>query len=166
MASVARRGCTHSPARLDPPTTAPAIPATMSRSIHGSRRARCKSARTFPHGRKFIPRIYGPRAPERSDRRDRTRTTAGTRTKARLFQFLASRDAAPLTALVFLTSLTLIHAGLTRLISVQLTGVDYPWYFQSGLAAQYILGFGFQPSVAGVFLVLSIVFFLEGYPFR
>lgn len=53
------------------------------------------------------------------------------------------------------------HAALFRWLSVQLTGVDYPWYFQAGVAGQYVLGPGLQPSVFGVFLVSSVAAFLH-----
>src|SRR5262249_41987977 len=43
-------------------------------------------------------------------------------------------------------------------------GVDYPWYFQAGVAGQYVLGFGLQPSVFGVFLLASINAFLRNRP--
>ena len=46
-------------------------------------------------------------------------------------------------------------AGALRLISVRVLGIDYPWYFQSGLAGQYALGPGLQPSAFGVLLELK-----------
>ncbi|QEL18173.1 DUF6798 domain-containing protein [Limnoglobus roseus] len=58
--------------------------------------------------------------------------------------------------------LLLTHAALFRWLSVQLTGVDYPWNFQCGVANQYVLGAGFQPSVFGVFLVSSLAAFAYG----
>ncbi len=61
-----------------------------------------------------------------------------------------------LVALLFLT-----HAALWRWLSVQAFGVDYPWYFQCGVAGQYILGAGFQPSVFGTLLVASLAAFLK-----
>ncbi len=57
------------------------------------------------------------------------------------------------------TMLIAIHAGIARLLSVRLTGVDYPWYAQSGVAGQYVLGPGLQPSAFGVFLVSSVAAF-------
>jgi hypothetical protein len=57
--------------------------------------------------------------------------------------------------------LLLSHAAIWRLLSVKLFGVDYPWYFQTGFASQYILGAGFQPSVFGVFLLSSLAAFLH-----
>jgi hypothetical protein len=52
-----------------------------------------------------------------------------------------------------------IHSGIARLLSVRWTGLDYPWYFQSGVAGQYVLGTGLQPSAFGVLLVASIAAF-------
>jgi hypothetical protein len=45
-----------------------------------------------------------------------------------------------------------------------LTGVDYPWYLQAGLAAQYLLGPGLQPSAFGVLLILSLAAYANGRP--
>ncbi len=50
----------------------------------------------------------------------------------------------------------LTHAGIARWLSVQATGADYLWFFQCGLANQYILGPGLQPSVAGVLLLWAL----------
>src|SRR5687767_9778462 len=36
--------------------------------------------------------------------------------------------------LLLATLLVVVHAGITRLASAQLLGVDYPWYFQAGVA--------------------------------
>lgn len=64
----------------------------------------------------------------------------------------------------FAALLTLAHAALPRWLSVQLTGVDYPWYLQSGVAGQYILGPGLQPSAFGVLLVAGLAAFANGRP--
>jgi hypothetical protein len=53
---------------------------------------------------------------------------------------------------------------LLRWLSCLLCGVDYPWFFQTGVAGQYILGAGLQPSVFGVLLVQSISTFLRDRP--
>ncbi|MCI0684105.1 MAG: hypothetical protein L0Y71_18505 [Gemmataceae bacterium] len=66
--------------------------------------------------------------------------------------------------LLLATLLVALHAGITRLASAHLLGVDYPWYFQTGVAGQYLLGFGLQPSVFGVFLLASILAFLQDRP--
>ncbi len=62
----------------------------------------------------------------------------------------------------FLTLLVAVHAAILRLASVRLFGVDYPWYFQSGIANQYVLGPGLQPSAFGVLLITSIATFAHG----
>ena len=59
-------------------------------------------------------------------------------------------------------SLIAIHAGATRWASVSLFGLDYPWFFQAGVANQYILGGGLQPSVFGIFLLSAIGCFAHG----
>lgn len=64
-----------------------------------------------------------------------------------------------------LAGVTLVHSALLRWLSCQLFGVDYPWYFQAGLAGQYLLGSMFQPSVFGVILLLSIWLFLLDRPY-
>jgi hypothetical protein len=70
----------------------------------------------------------------------------------------------PLARLGFITLFVAIHAGILRLASASIFGVDYPWYFQAGVAGQYVLGFGLQPSVFGVFLLASISAFLRNRP--
>jgi len=64
--------------------------------------------------------------------------------------------------LLFLFLFLLIHSGLLRWASGQIWGWDYPWYFQAGIAGQYILGPTLQPSTFGVLLVLSLVLFAAG----
>ncbi|MBX7104392.1 MAG: hypothetical protein K1X57_09940 [Gemmataceae bacterium] len=66
-----------------------------------------------------------------------------------------------------LLSLALIivaHSAGVRYASVLLTGKDYPWFIQAGLAGQYLLGPGLQPSVFGVMLLSGFVAFSEGRP--
>jgi len=70
----------------------------------------------------------------------------------------------PLARLGFITLFAAIHAGLLRLASASMFGIDYPWYFQAGVAGQYVLGFGLQPSVFGVFLLASINAYLRNRP--
>jgi hypothetical protein len=62
--------------------------------------------------------------------------------------------------LLFLT----VHACVPRVASAELTGVDWPWYLQAGLAAQYLLGPGLQPSVFGVLLILSLAAYAHHRP--
>jgi len=61
----------------------------------------------------------------------------------------------------FLCGTTCLHSAIARWLSVQVAGVDYPWYFQCGVAGQYVLGAGLQPSVFGVFLIASIAAFVS-----
>ena len=51
-----------------------------------------------------------------------------------------------------------------RVAAIRLTGVDYPWYLQCGLANQYVLGPGLQPSVFGILLITSLAAFANGRP--
>lgn len=84
---------------------------------------------------------------------------------AGIFEHLSGGRATRLARLGFLALVVALHSALLRWTSAQLFGVDYPWYFQAGVANQYILGAGLQPSVFGVLLVLSIATFLHGRPF-
>jgi hypothetical protein len=68
--------------------------------------------------------------------------------------------------IVFAAIFTATHAAFFRWLSVQAVGVDYPWYLQSGLAAQYLLGPGLQPSAFGVLLVFAVAAFAHNLPFR
>ncbi|MBO0698896.1 MAG: hypothetical protein J2P46_10915, partial [Zavarzinella sp.] len=67
-------------------------------------------------------------------------------------------------AVLFLTLFLAAHAAIVRVASVWLTGIDYPWFLQTGVANQYLLGPGLQPSVFGILLVVSIVVFLNDRP--
>lgn len=62
----------------------------------------------------------------------------------------------------FAALFTLAHAAGPRLLSVILTGTDYPWYLQCGVANQYLLGPGLQPSAFGVLLVSGVAAFAQG----
>lgn len=80
-----------------------------------------------------------------------------------VFAHLANKeDASDSARLLFIALLVAVHSGAARWASVQLFGVDHPWYFQAGVAGQYVLGFGLQPSVFGVLLVCSVLAFLRG----
>lgn len=83
-----------------------------------------------------------------------------------IFGCLTGDRATPRQRLIFTTLFVGIHAGLLRLASTHLLGIDYPWYFQAGLAGQYVLGFALQPSVFGVFLIASIHSFCRNHPWR
>ena len=81
-----------------------------------------------------------------------------------IFDALSGSRASDLARLSFLTALVAVHAALPRWLSAHLFGVDYPWYFQAGVANQYLLGAGLQPSVFGVLLVVSVAAFLRDRP--
>jgi hypothetical protein len=79
-----------------------------------------------------------------------------------VFAVLAGPDLAARRWPVFLALLVLIHAALTRWAVYRLAGLDYAWYFQSGVAGQYVLGAMLQPSVFGVLLVVAVALFARG----
>jgi hypothetical protein len=81
-----------------------------------------------------------------------------------LFDVLSGPHASGARRLVFLTAFIAVHAALPRWLSAQGFGVDYPWYLQAGVANQYLLGAGLQPSVFGVLLVVSVAAFLRDRP--
>src|SRR5579875_660414 len=81
-----------------------------------------------------------------------------------IFEYLGGRRTTTRMRLGFLALLVLLHSALLRWTSAQLFGVDYPWYFQAGLANQYVLGAGLQPSVFGTLLILSVCTFLNDRP--
>jgi hypothetical protein len=64
--------------------------------------------------------------------------------------------------LAFAALFTASHAAILRLASVELTGVDYPWYLQCGVANQYLLGTGLQPSAFGALLLTALAAFANG----
>jgi MFS family permease len=66
--------------------------------------------------------------------------------------------------ILFLTLFLAAHAAILRVASVRLTGYDYPWFLQAGLAAQYLLGPGLQPSVFGILLIVSLAAFTNDRP--
>jgi hypothetical protein len=61
-------------------------------------------------------------------------------------------------------ALIVVHSAIVRVASVQLVGVDDPWYLQAGVANQYLLGAGLQPSAFGVLLLTSLAAFARGRP--
>lgn len=65
---------------------------------------------------------------------------------------------------LFRTLFLAVHACLLRVASAALTGIDWPWYLQAGLAAQYLLGPGLQPSAFGVLLITSLAAYASGRP--
>lgn len=54
------------------------------------------------------------------------------------------------------------HAACLRVASAFWLGKDYPWYLQAGVAGQYLLGPGLQPSAFGVFLITGLAEFATG----
>ena len=78
-----------------------------------------------------------------------------------IFSHLSERPPTGVMRLGFITLFVALHSALPRWASAQLFDVDYPWYFLAGVANQYILGPGLQPSVFGVFLVVSVYSFLQ-----
>jgi hypothetical protein len=64
--------------------------------------------------------------------------------------------------LLSLAIVIVAHSAGVRYASVLLLGKDYPWFFQAGLAGQYLLGPGLQPSVFGVLILSGLVAFAEG----
>lgn len=71
----------------------------------------------------------------------------------------------PLSKYVLLFAFIALHSAFISSLSIQLLGFDLRRALTWGLADQYILGPAFQPSVFGVFLLLSIYSFLRGKPF-
>lgn len=74
----------------------------------------------------------------------------------RLVEALPGMPAAGDGRSLFLLLVLAAHACVLRVASTEFTGVDWPWYLQAGLAAQYLLGPGLQPSAFGVLLILSL----------
>ncbi|MCE9530202.1 MAG: hypothetical protein K8T89_03560 [Planctomycetes bacterium] len=75
---------------------------------------------------------------------------------------IPSRQTRPFRLFALGCLLIVIHAGIVRLVSIRLAGIDYPWYLQTGVANQYILGPGLQPSAFGVLLLASVAAFVKG----
>lgn len=65
---------------------------------------------------------------------------------------------------VYLALVIVAHAAVGRWLSYRILDWDYPYYFQGGLAGQYILGPVFQPSVFGVLLLASVALFANDRP--
>jgi hypothetical protein len=79
-----------------------------------------------------------------------------------LFVALAGPELAARRWPAFLALLVLVHSALARWLSYRLFALDYPWYFQSGVAGQYVLGAMFQPSTFGILLVAAVCLFARG----
>lgn len=65
----------------------------------------------------------------------------------------------------YLALIIAIHSSAVRYLCYKVSGVDLVWYLQSGVAGQYILGSVLEPSIFGVFIILSIYVFLQRKPF-
>lgn len=78
---------------------------------------------------------------------------------------LAGERDTPRLRLCFVALLLAVHSALARWASYRLLGLDYPWYFQAGVAGQYVLGAMFQPSAFGVLLILAIALFVKDRPY-
>lgn len=82
-----------------------------------------------------------------------------------IFQAVAGQQASTAARCSFIVLLVLMHSAVLRWLSWRVLGNDYPWYFQCGLANQYLLGPVLQPSAFGVFLVVSVACFSNGRPY-
>jgi hypothetical protein len=67
-------------------------------------------------------------------------------------------------AFVFPFLLIGVYSALMRLVLSRAIGPEWTYLLEGGVAGQRILGTVFEPSVFGVFLVVSIAFFLHGRP--
>jgi hypothetical protein len=81
-----------------------------------------------------------------------------------LFRFVVGESVARRRWLGFLLGLLLIHSALVRWASYRWLNLDYPWYFQAGVAGQYVLGPVLQPSAFGVLLVAAVTLFVHDRP--
>ena len=66
-----------------------------------------------------------------------------------------------LTTHIFIVAIILIHSTALRFLFLRWFGGDWPYLFEGGFAGQRLLGVVFQPSTFGVFLLLSIYFYLK-----
>jgi hypothetical protein len=82
-----------------------------------------------------------------------------------IVSFLAGERATRALRLVFVAAILAVHSAAARWASYRLFGLDYPWYFQAGVAGQYALGAVLQPSMFGVLLLLSVLLFLRDRPY-
>jgi hypothetical protein len=82
-----------------------------------------------------------------------------------LFASLVGKEVAAARWPVFVALFLAAHAALPRWCSYRWLGYDYPWFLQSGLAGQYLLGAVFQPSAFGALLVAALCLFARGRPF-
>jgi hypothetical protein len=64
-------------------------------------------------------------------------------------------------SLVFITAFLVIHSTVFRFFLSRIWDGEAAYLFEGGVAEQRVLGQVFQPSIFGVFLLLSILFFLR-----
>jgi hypothetical protein len=64
--------------------------------------------------------------------------------------------------LVFISLFLLIHSAAMRYLLTILAGSEWTYLLEGGVAGQRLLGLVFQPSVFGIFLILSIYLYLSG----
>jgi len=69
-----------------------------------------------------------------------------------------------LRSLLFLTLLILFNSAALRLVQSRVLGESWEYLWDGGLAGQRLLGPVLQPSVFGVFLLLSVALFVRGRP--
>lgn len=81
-----------------------------------------------------------------------------------LFDFVVGREVAVRRWPFFVLAFVALHSGILRWASYRYLGLDYPWYFQAGVAGQYVLGGMFQPSVFGVLLIAAVSLFVRERP--
>jgi hypothetical protein len=81
-----------------------------------------------------------------------------------LFVRLAGPETARRRWPLFAALLVIAHAGAVRWLSYRLLGWDWPWFLQSGVAGQYLLGSMLQPSSFGVLLAVALCLFAHGRP--
>ncbi|MFN4260827.1 MAG: DUF6798 domain-containing protein [Gemmataceae bacterium] len=82
-----------------------------------------------------------------------------------VFAYLAGERKTPGRQLAFLAGMSVIHSAFLRWLSFRVLDWDYPWYFQAGVAGQYVLGSIFQPSTFGVLLIVAVVLGTWDRPF-
>ena len=77
--------------------------------------------------------------------------------------FPALRQSRP-AGMIFLALLFAVHSAALRFALSRLLGINWTYVLEDGVADQRLLGYVFQPSVFGVFLLLSAALFLRGRP--
>ncbi len=66
---------------------------------------------------------------------------------------------------LFMAALIVLHSAALRYLISKLAGADWSYVLEDGFAGQRLLGPVFEPSVFGIFLVLSIYLFLQHKPY-